>query len=651
MPRPPHPGPGRTGAPPEKVKDMRGTLTRLLHEIKKFKIYIIAVFIFAIGSCIFNTVGPRVLSLATTELFNGAAAGAAGTGSINFQFIAQVLAATLCLYLLSAGCSFTQGWLMTRVSQDVCYQLRGEIVEKINRLPFASFDRMQKGDVLSRITNDVDTLGQSLNQGITQLITSAVTILGVLVMMLTINPLMTLVVLCVIPLSAFLVKLIVRVSQKYFVAQQALLGSVNAQVEETVSGHTEMQAFNQQEATLKKFNDTNDKLFNAAWKSQFMSGLMKPCMDVVGNAAYVVVAIMGCVFAARGTITVGDIQAFIQYVKNFTQPISQLAQVSNVLQQLAAAAERIFEFLDEPEDSEDAEDAQDSEDAEDAANAHSTEREESHTAASASITLGDVDFNNVCFAYNNEGSAALKESSDASTNANASSAPQIIKNFTAHIKCGQTVALVGPTGAGKTTIVKLLMRFYDPTSGTICINGKDITQINKHTLRQNVGMVLQDTWLFHGTIRENIRYGNLSATDAQVEAAARAGCAHDFIQRLPGSYDFEINEEANNVSAGQKQLLTIARAILANRGMLILDEATSNVDTHTEARIQAAMNNLMQGKTCFVIAHRLSTIKGADVVLVMREGEIVERGTHEQLLAQNGFYAQLYNSQFEDCKD
>ena len=698
------PGPLPPGKPPEKVKDFRATMRRLLSIFGKFKIYIIGVLFFAVGSCVFSAIGPRVLSFATTELFEGAAAKAQGSGSIDFYFIAQVIASSFCLYMVSAGCSFGQGWLMTRVSQDICYGLRGEIVAKINRLPYSHFDRVSKGDTLSRITNDVDTLGQSLNQGVSQIITSAVTVLGVLVMMFSINVPMTIIVLVIIPISAVLARLIVRISQKYFVAQQHLLGKVNAQVEETVSGHTEMVAFNQQEQTFDKFAETNEQLCEAAWKSQFVSGVMKPSMDIVKNGSYVLVAIVGCAFAARGTITVGDIQAFIQYVNNFTQPISQLAQVSNVLQQLAAAAERIFEFLDEPEEDDAVCGIEDEVDAACGGNkgaldsaskgeiwgevcangmengvACETSMEngdaraaccgESDTGEANRELQGDIEFIDVCFAYGGAGIAGVnvageRVAGDATASVEGectagehsagvaiSEQALVIKHFTAHIERGQTVALVGPTGAGKTTIVKLLMRFYDVTSGQICINGKNIRDINRHTLRQNVGMVLQDTWLFHGTIRENIRYGRLQASDAEVERAARAGCAHDFISCLPGGYDFVINEEANNISAGQAQLLTISRAILANRDMLILDEATSNVDTHTEARIQLAMDNLMQGKTCFVIAHRLSTIKDADVLLVMRNGEIVERGTHNDLLASGGFYAQLYNSQFEDSKN
>ena len=593
--------------PGEKAKDFKGTLRKMLAFMGRFKVLLVVVFAFAIGSTIFNIVGPKVLSEATTELFNGIVAKIDGSGGIDYDRVAQILVFTLGLYVLSAACSFVQGWIMSYVSQRTCYLLRRGIAEKIDRMPFGYFERTSTGDTLSRITNDVDTLGQSLNQGVTQLITSTTTIVGVLIMMLSINPLMTLITVFILPVSAVLVMVVVKRSQKYFQAQQDTLGAINGQVEETFSGHAVVKAFGQEDATVERFNATNGRLYESAWKSQFISGLMQPIMNFVGNLGYVAVAVAGSFFAVQGIITVGDIQAFIQYVKNFTQPITQLTQVSNVLQQMAAAAERIFAFLGEPEEVPD------------------------RVSARTEDVACTVEFDHVRFGYDPE--------------------KPVIKDFSAKVGHGQTVAIVGPTGAGKTTMVKLLMRFYDVQAGAILIGGHDVREFAREDVRSLFGMVLQDTWLFRGSIRDNIRYGKLDATDQEVEAAAKAGCAHHFIQTLPGGYDFEINEDASNISQGQRQLLTIARAILADRRMLILDEATSSVDTRTEERIQRAMDNLMAGRTSFVIAHRLSTIRSADLILVMAHGDIVEQGTHEELLSLGGFYADLYNSQFVECID
>ena len=600
-------GPGGRMMPGEKPKNLKGTLAKLIAFMGRFKAAIVVVLVFAVGSTIFNIVGPKVLSTATTELFNGIVAKIDGSGGIDFDAIARILVFTLGLYLLSAACSFVQGWIMSSVSQRTCYQLRGAIADKIDRMPMGYFERTSVGDTLSRITNDVDTLGQSLNQGVTQLITSVTTIIGVLIMMLSINPLMTLITVVILPVSVVLIMVVVKRSQKYFVAQQRTLGKINGIVEETFSGHAIVKAFNREDGTVDRFNETNAKLYGSAWKSQFFSGLMQPIMTFVGNLGYVAVAIAGSFLAVQGVITVGDIQAFIQYVKNFTQPITQLTQVSNVLQQMAAAAERIFEFLDAPEE------------------------EPDHATARTADVECNVQFDHVRFGYDPE--------------------KPVIKDFSAQVSEGQTVALVGPTGAGKTTMVKLLMRFYDVQSGCIKIGGTDIRDFARDDLRSLFGMVLQDTWLFHGTIRDNIRYGKLDATDEEVEAAAKAAYVNHFIQTLPQGYDTEINEDASNISQGQCQLLTIARAILADRRMLILDEATSSVDTRTEERIQKAMDNLMAGRTSFVIAHRLSTIKSADLILVIRDGDIVEQGTHEELLALGGFYAELYNSQFTETID
>ena len=604
--RPPH-GPGARMMPGEKAKDFKGTIAKLVRFMGQFKVSLAVAIVFAICSAAFSIVGPKVLSQATTELFNGIVAKIGGTGGINFDAIAGIIGATLALYLVSAACSFLQGWMMSNVSQRTCYGLRRAIAEKIDRVPVGYFERNSIGDTLSRITNDVDTLGQSLNQGVTQMITSITTLIGVVAMMLSINLAMTGITLVMLPVSLVLIMVVVKLSQKHFRAQQEKLGEINGQVEETFSGHAIVCAFNQEQACEKRFGETNDKLYESAWKSQFLSGLMQPVMNFVGNLGYVAVALAGSVFAVQGAITVGDIQAFIQYVKNFTQPITQLTQVSNVLQQMAAAAERIFAFLEEEEVA-----------------------PEEPKAQTSQVSC-NVEFDHVRFGYSPD--------------------KPVINDFSAKVSEGQTVAIVGPTGAGKTTMVKLLMRFYDVDAGAIRIGGVDARDFSRSDVRSMFGMVLQDTWLFSGTIRENIRYGKLDATDEEVEAAARAGCVHHFITTLPGGYDFVINEDATNISQGQRQLLTIARAILANRRMLILDEATSSVDTRTEERIQRAMDNLMEGRTSFVIAHRLSTIRSADLILVMQHGDIVEQGTHDELLARGGFYAELYNSQFDEGEE
>ena len=599
----PHPGRMTT----QKAKDFKGTMRSLLAELGRYKFRLIAVIVFAVLSTIFNIAGPKVLAKATTALATGWVAKLRGTGSIDFGYIGKILLILLAMYLVSAAFSFCQSWIMSGLSQKMCYDFRRQISEKINRLPLAYFEKRTVGEVLSRITNDVDTLGQSLNQSITQLITSITTMIGVLIMMLTISPTMTLIAILILPVSMALVLLVVRFSQKYFRAQQKVLGSVNGQVEEVYSGHNVVKAFNREDAVLNDFDEANNRLFESAWKSQFLSGLMQPIMTFVGNLGYVAVAVSGSIFAARGIITIGDIQAFIQYVRNFTQPIQQLAQVSNMLQSMAAASERVFEFLGEPEEEQNADPAR---------------------RADPACIDGQVTFDHVKFGYTPE--------------------KTVIRDFSCGVKPGQKVAIVGPTGAGKTTMVKLLMRFYDVNSGAITLDGHNVKDFDRSALREGFGMVLQDTWLFQGTIMENIRYGRLDATDAEVIAAAKAACADHFIRTLPGGYQMELNEDASNVSQGQKQLLTIARAILADNKILILDEATSSVDTRTEQRIQTAMDNLMRGRTSFVIAHRLSTIKDADLILVMRDGDIVEQGTHDDLLAAGGFYADLYNSQFED---
>lgn len=603
-------GPGRMrgGMPGDKAKDFKGTLKKLIRYMSVFKVQMLFVLIFAVCGTIFNIVGPKILGKATTEIFNGLVSKVSGGSGMDFGKIGQILLTVLCLYLVSALCTFIQGILMTGVSQKTTYRLRKEISEKINRMPMNYFDTKPVGEVLSRVTNDIDTLGQSLNQSATQLITSVTTMIGVLVMMLSISPLMTLVALLILPVSVGLLSFVMKHSQRYFRAQQAYLGNVNGQVEEVYSGHNIIKAFNKEDDVIDTFNETNGKLYDSAWKSQFFSGMMMPIMQFIGNLGYVAVAILGGYLAIKKTIEVGDIQSFIQYVRNFTQPIQQIAQVSNMLQLTTAASERVFEFLEE--------------------------EEEDQTAAhpvSVEGLKGNVEFDHVHFGYNPD--------------------KIIINDFCANVREGQKIAIVGPTGAGKTTMIKLLMRFYDVNSGAIKIDGHDVRDFNRSELREMFGMVLQDTWLFHGSIRDNIRYGKLDATDEEVIAAAKAAHVHRFVQTLPGGYDMELNEEASNVSQGQKQLLTIARAILADPKILILDEATSSVDTRTEVLIQKAMDNLMKGRTSFIIAHRLSTIRDADLILVMKDGDIVEQGTHDELIAQNGFYADLYNSQFEKTTD
>ena len=588
----------------EKAKDFKGTIKKLSKYLSAYKIGLIFVLLFAIGSTIFNIVGPKILGKATTEIFTGLVGKVSGGTGINFGKIAEILIFLMCLYVLSAVFSFIQGYVMTGISQKLTYRLRKEISEKINRMPMNYFDTRTHGEVLSRVTNDVDTLSQSLNQSATQIITSFTTIIGVLIMMLSISPLMTLVALLILPVSLGLISMIVKRSQRHFKNQQEYLGHVNGQVEEVYSGHNIVKAFNKEEDVIREFDETNEILYQSAWKSQFFSGMMMPIMQFVGNLGYVVVAILGGYLTIRQTIEVGDIQSFIQYVRNFTQPITQAAQVANMLQSTAAASERVFEFLEEEEEDQFAE-----------------------CPVSVEGLEGNVEFDHVHFGYNAD--------------------KIIINDFSAKVKQGQKIAIVGPTGAGKTTMIKLLMRFYDVNSGAILIDGHNLKDFNRSELRQMFGMVLQDTWLFHGSIKDNIRYGKLDATDEEVIEAAKAAHVHRFVQTLPNGYDMELNEEASNVSQGQKQLLTIARAILADPKILILDEATSSVDTRTEVRIQKAMDNLMRGRTSFIIAHRLSTIRDADLILVMKDGDIIEQGNHEELLKQNGFYAELYNSQFE----
>ena len=594
---------GRGMQPGEKPKDLKSSLGKLLSYIGNFKAAIIVVMIFAAASTVFNVIGPKTLGKATTALSEGLMAKIQGTGSIDFTYIGQILLFVLGLYVCSAAFNFIQGWIMTGVTQKICYRMRKEISRKINRMPMKYFESRTYGEVLSRITNDVDTLGQGLNQSITTIITSVATLVGVLIMMLSISPLMTLIAIVILPISMALISFVVKKSQKYFKDQQEYLGHINGQVEEVYGGHLVIKAFNREKDTIEEFNRTNEILYQSAWKSQFLSGMMQPIMMFVGNLGYAAVALSGGLLAIRGTITIGDIQAFIQYVKNFTQPIQQIAQVINQVQSMAAASERVFEFLNEEEEDQTVE----------------------HPADVSAVT-GTVDFDHVQFGYNPD--------------------QTIIKDFSAHVKPGQKIAIVGPTGAGKTTMVKLLMRFYDVNSGSIKLDGHDVRDFNRRELRDAFGMVLQDTWLFKGTIMENIRYGRLEATDEEVIAAAKAAHADHFIKTLPGGYQMELNEDASNVSQGQKQLLTIARAILADNKILILDEATSSVDTRTEVTIQKAMDNLMRGRTSFVIAHRLSTIRNADLILVMKDGDIVEQGNHEELLEKNGFYANLYNSQF-----
>ena len=598
-------GPGRGMVPGEKAKDLKGALGKILRYMGKYKIAVVFVMIIAACSTVFSVLGPKVLGKATTGLAEGLMAKVAGTGGIDFSYIGKVLLFVLGLYLLSSVLSFVQGWIMTGITQKICYRMRKEITEKINRMPMKYFESRTYGEVLSRITNDVDTLGMGLNQSVTQIITSTATIIGVLVMMLSISPLMTLIALVVLPVSGLCVSLVVKKSQKHFITQQEYLGHINGQVEESYGGHLVIKAYNKEDEMIARFNRTNDVLYTSAWKSQFLSGIMMPIMQFVGNLGYAAVALSGGMLVIRGVITIGDIQAFIQYVKSFTQPIQQIAQVTNQVQSMAAAAERVFEFLEEEEEDQVVE----------------------HPADVTKV-IGNVAFNHVSFGYNPN--------------------QLIVHDFSAQVAAGQKIAIVGPTGAGKTTMVKLLMRFYDVNSGSIRIDGHDIREFNRRELRDAFGMVLQDTWLFKGSIMENIRYGRLDATDEEVVAAAKAAHADHFIRTLPGGYEMELNEDASNISQGQKQLLTIARAILADNRILILDEATSSVDTRTEELIQSAMDNLMKGRTSFVIAHRLSTIKNADIILVMKDGDIIEQGSHEELLEQGGFYADLYNSQFAE---
>ena len=600
-------GPGGGMAPAEKAKNFKGSISKLMQYIGRYKIAILAVMIMAAASTVFTVIGPKVLGKATTGLSEGLMKKITGTGGIDFSYIGRILIIVLCLYACSAIFSFIQGCIMTGVSQKVCYRLRKEISEKINRMPMKYFESRTYGEVLSRITNDVDTLGMGLNQSITTIITSVATMIGVLVMMLSISPLMTIIAIVILPISVGLVSFVVKKSQSYFKTQQEYLGHINGQIEETYGGHMVVKSFNKEKDMVDTFDKTNAVLYSSAWKSQFFSGMMQPIMMFVGNLGYAGVALSGGMLAINGVITIGDIQAFIQYVKNFTQPITQIAQVINQVQSMTAASERVFEFLEE--------------------------EEEEQIAANPVPTdniRGEVEFKHVKFGYKED--------------------QIIIKDFCANVKPGQKVAIVGPTGAGKTTMVKLLMRFYDVNSGEILIDGHNIKDFNRRELRDAFGMVLQDTWLYKDTIMENIRYGKLDATDEEVIAAAKAAHAHHFIETLPGGYNMELNEDASNVSQGQKQLLTIARAILADNPILILDEATSSVDTRTEIQIQNAMDNLMKGRTSFVIAHRLSTIKDADIILVMKEGDIVEQGNHEELLAKGGFYADLYNSQFEEAE-
>ena len=604
------------GAPVEKAKDFKGSILKLAKYMSEYKLSLIFVVVFAITSTVFNIIGPKLMGNATTEIFEGIIAKVNGTGDVNFDALGSILLLLIGFYLISSICSFIQGWLMTGVSQKVSYRLRKELIAKINRLPMNYFDRNTHGEALSRVTNDVDTLAQNLNQSITQLVTSLTTIIGVLIMMLSISPLMTLVALLILPISLILVLIVVKISQKYFKSQQEYLGHINGQVEEVYGGHNIIKAFNREERVIKDFDEANDVLYKSAWKSQFFSGIMMPVMTFVGNLGYVGVAVLGGILAANGTIMVGDILSFIQYVKNFTQPITQLAQVSSMLQSTAAAAERVFEFLSENEEVQTAKQ-----------HAMLTDTSGNIRNVTTLDITGDVTFEHVRFGYNPE--------------------KIIINDFNAEVKQGQKIAIVGPTGAGKTTIVKLLMRFYELNSGRILVDGYDIADFDRSELRELFGMVLQDTWLFKGSIMENIRYGKLDATDEEVIAAARAAHVDHFIRTLPGGYDMELNEEASNVSQGQKQLLTIARAILANNKILILDEATSSVDTRTEIQIQKAMDNLMKGRTSFIIAHRLSTIKDANLILVLKDGDIIEQGNHEELLVKNGFYAELYNSQFD----
>lgn len=589
----------------EKAKDFKGSMARILRYMGRYKFRFILMFFFAVAGTIFNIWGPKVLGKATTELFSGLVAKVNGTGGIDFEKIGMILLSVMALYLVSSCFSFIQGFVMTGISNDVTYNLRKDISKKINRLPMNYFESRTNGEILSRVTNDVDTLQMSLNQSMTQLITSVTTIIGVLFMMLSINVWMTLAAVLILPVSMVIINFVMKHSQKYFRDQQNYLGKVNGQIEENYGGHNVVKVFSKEQDVVREFEEDNKKLYESAWKSQFFSGMMMPVMQFVGNLGYVMVAFLGGVFTIKGSIEVGDIQSFFQYIRNFTQPIQQIAQVTNLLQSSAAASERVFEFLDEPEEVQKAE----------------------HPVSVENLS-GEVQFDHVSFGYDPE--------------------KIIIHDFSAKVKDGQKIAIVGPTGAGKTTMVKLLMRFYDVNSGQIRVDGHDIRDFNRSELREMFGMVLQDTWLFSGTIMENIRYGRLDATDEEVIAAAKAAHIHNFIMQQPGGYQMVLDEETSNISQGQKQLLTIARAILADNKILILDEATSSVDTRTEMRIQKAMNNLMKGRTSFVIAHRLSTIKDADLILVMKDGDIIEQGNHTELLEKGEFYAELYNSQFEN---
>ncbi|MBT3338209.1 MAG: ABC transporter ATP-binding protein [Anaerolineae bacterium] len=588
----------------DSARDFKGSMKKLVEYLGKYKLTVLIVMVFAVGSTAANIAGPKLLGQATTRLFEGVIAQMNGTGEIDFTYIGQIVGWTLALYLLSTLFGYIQGWIMADVSTNIAYRFRRDIAEKINRMPLKYFDKTSQGEVLSRITNDVDTVNQTLSQSLSQIITSVVTVIGVLVMMFSISWMMTLAALVVIPLSGVVVGVIVKQSQKYFKQQQDYLGHVNGHVEEMYGGHIVMKAFNGEKKSVETFDTYNDTLYDSAWKSQFLSSLMMPLMRFIGNVGYVFVAILGSWLAVRGTITVGEIQAFIQYVTAFTQPLTQLANISNILQQTAAAAERVFEFLEEPEEVVDTE-----------------------TPISLDKVDGNVEFKNVCFGYDAE--------------------KPVIKNFSAVAKPGQKIAIVGPTGAGKTTIVKLLMRFYDIDDGSILVEGHDLREFTRQDLRQKFGMVLQDTWLYNASMMENIRYGRPNATDEEVETAAKAAHVDHFIHTLPDGYDMVLNEETSNISQGQKQLLTIARAVLADPSILILDEATSSVDTRTEVLIQQAMDKLMEGRTSFVIAHRLSTIRDADLILVMDEGDIVEQGSHDALLEKGGFYAEIFNSQFE----